>query len=74
MSPKNFLPVDPFPRWPQPFKPQGFPQSQFWCIQLERSNMPAQVQNSEACKKYVEIPLSGGEKNDTNMYMIMNTT
>ena len=36
--------------------------------------MPAQVQNSEACKKYVEIPLLGGEKNDTNMYMIMNTT
>lgn len=48
---------------PNLFKSQGFfPWSQFWIIQLERSDMPVPAQNSGAYKKYVEIPWSGGEE------------
>ena len=50
---------------------RGFPQSQFYSIQLKRSTMP-QTQNSGACKKLIKIPLSGGEVKHMDMYAIMN--
>ena len=51
-----------------------FLQSQFHSNQLEESNMPARAKNIRACKKYVEILLSGGEKKYVDMYMAMTNT
>ena len=36
--------------------------------------MPVRAQKSKACKKYVEIPLSGGEEERLDMHMAMNFT
>ena len=36
-------------------------------------SLTAGTQNNEACKEYVEIPVSGGEEKHY-MYMAMNTT
>ena len=48
---------------------QALPQSQFCSIQLERSNMPVQAQKSGACKKSVEISLSGGKEKQEHIYI-----
>lgn len=36
--------------------------------------MPSQVQNNGACKKFIEIALSSGERKHVDMYIAMNTT
>ena len=36
--------------------------------------MPSQLQNNGACKKFIEITLSSGERKHVDMYIAMNTT
>ena len=48
---------------------QALPQSQSCSIQLKRPNMPAQEQDSGACKKSVEISLSGGKEKQEHTYI-----